>query len=79
MIRERDSSMGRGRGIDQSSGMMLITVAFILTSWTLAVVLITVVLPHAFNLNTPWPVVALAWVAPILALGGPYLWKRIRY
>jgi len=71
--------MGRMRGIDQSFVMMLISVAFILTSWTLAVVVMTLILPRAFHLNTPWPVVALAWVAPILALGGPYLWKRLRY
>jgi hypothetical protein len=71
--------MGRMRGIDQSVGMMLITVAFILTSWTLAVVVMMVILPHAFHLHMPWPAVALAWVAPILALGGPYLWKLLRY
>jgi hypothetical protein len=70
--------MGRMRGIDQSRGMMLITVAFIVTSWTLAVVVMTVILPHLFHLNVPWPVVALAWVAPVLALGGPYLSKRLR-
>jgi hypothetical protein len=79
MMRDRGSSMGRRRGLDQSLGMMLITVAFIFTSWTLAVVVIMVILPHAFHLNTPWPLVALMWVAPILALGGPYLWKRLRY
>jgi hypothetical protein len=66
--------MGRMRGVDQSFGMMLITVAFILTSWTLAVVVMTVILPRAFHLNTPWPAVALAWVAPSL----PYFWKRLR-
>jgi len=66
--------MGRMGSIDQSVGMMFITVAFILTTWTLVVVAVTVILPHAFHLKTPWPVVALAWVAPIL----PYLSKRLR-
>jgi hypothetical protein len=66
--------MGRIRGIDPSVGMMLITLAFILAAWTLAVVVVTVTLPHAFHSKTHWPLVALVWVAPTL----PSLSRRLR-
>lgn len=62
------------RGIDQSVGMMLITLAFLFISWTLAVVVMTVILPHVFHLEVPWAIVVLAWVAP----GLPYLSKQRR-
>jgi hypothetical protein len=55
-------------------GMMFITLAFILAAWTLAVIVVTVILPHAFHLKTLWPLVALAWVAPTL----PSLSKRFK-
>jgi hypothetical protein len=70
----RGARMGRIKAIDISWMMLVITVAFILTAWTMIVVVVTLILPHAFHLNTTWPVAALAWVAPIL----PYLSKRLR-
>jgi hypothetical protein len=62
------------RVIDTGSWMLIITVAFILTLWTIVVLIIAVIVPYAFQLRTPWRLVALAWVAPIL----PYLSRRLR-
>ena len=62
------------KDIDPDSWMLVITVGFFVTVWTLVVVIVAVVLPNALHLKTPWPLVALAWVAPVL----PYLWKRLR-
>jgi hypothetical protein len=61
---------------DTSSLMLVITVAFILAVWTLIVAVVTVILPYAFDLKAPWPLIALAWSAPFLVLGGPFVWKR---
>jgi hypothetical protein len=66
------------RALDPSRSMLVITVAFILTAWTLVIVSVTVILPHILRLKAPWSIVVLAWVSPLLALGGPHLWRRMR-
>jgi hypothetical protein len=72
--------MARGdmKDFGTSSFVLVMTGVYILIAWTLIVVVAAVVLPQGFDLKTPWSLVALAWFAPFLAVGGPLLWKRRR-